>query len=618
MELNELLNTKISRRALFGATGAAAMLSAAWPQAASARMLPMVAESTVLAATTLYADLDAGTAMRKGTAVTLSDYVSGELACGLERLNILSPSLPLASGSITKNTLPLGWEWHSSTSPKTLLDWTEDGITWRGTNAASRYFGGIRTTQEVAAPGESVRVSFKARIFDIDGHAHPTIRVCLLRTTDSKGTLLERAYTSRETALNTCVVELTAPTGGDRGYRLVFTGEAGNSTLDQSASIEVTDVMVVPTTTAGLVGPWLNVPTYSQTGPSGGDLVIFPDADPGNYYLIVRTDEVGWIGIPVEHTSRSASLSVSELLGTDAYATIREFYFIAQSSWKTGWMGRVTGGCSWHPLRYMNIDGLAATSRPESPSQIARATGLVAASSVYSGETNTATVPSLDASTDTWAAAYDSNRWSYLCFKTDENLYIGETTTPAGVRSEIHLSNSLDYDVPYWFSFWFRANTTVTGTSSNNKMIMFQLRYTKNATGDSSALGPEFALEQLKDGQFCVNYRTDDGVAVLSGSSTPAGITTRELGPWEAAAGQWQRLVARTTFSASGGGNLGVWLDGNTLIDTDTPLGYNRLAGPKPRFGSYKFSDSAGAVEIQNFEFGTSSLESRIAHPMPV
>jgi len=471
---------------------------------------------------------------------------------------------------------------------------------------------------DVVQPGHTISVSFRARISDIDGHPHPSVRISLLRTSDSRSTLLERVYTSKDQSGETCVVTLTAPEGGNGGYRLVFTGEAGNDERGQSATFEVRDIMVVSQTPEGMLGPRYNVPPYRRSTYSGGDVTIRPGLAEGAFYLIVRSDEFGWIGVPTTVSSSSQTIRLSEVFGGNACITVREFYLIAQHRWQRGWMNRLAGEGVWRPLRYQNIDGSPGKSRPESPGRLSRATGYFAASSALKNTLNPATVPSLDAPQDTWAAAFDANRWSYLSFKTDQASYIGETSVPAGVRSELHYSASLAYGVAHWFSFWFRCNTTLRDSQDTRKVLLFQTRYTKNLTGDTSGLGPELALEQLSGDRFCVRYRTDNGVPVLSGSGAPAGIVTRQIEPWVAPRGTWQRIVIRATYSASGRGDLGVWLDGRELIDGPTPIGYNRQAGPKPRLGSYKFSDFPSAVEVQNFEFGQKDLFARVNQPLPI
>lgn len=619
MQNESVFNTLLSRRAVLslltvGTSGAAGLALPHAPIFTAAQP-----PADVMSAAFMYCDLGSGRTVRRGIEVSLSQYVSGSRASGPRRPNRLSPDLPFRGWSVDANRLPAGLDWHGASSPKTLVRADEDGVVWRGRNTTSRYFGGIRTVAEVAAPGESISVSFRSRITDVAGHPDAALRISLLRTSDSRSTLLERVSTSREQTPERCVVALTAPAGGSQGYKIVFTGEAGDGTPDQQATFEVRDLMITQIAgTSGRLGDRYLAPSYDRSAYTGGDLTIDPKIDSGDFFLVARTSEFGWVGVPVQVDAQNPLVKVSDVFGDTTCITLEEFYLVARHRWKDGWMSKVSPTASWQPLRYTNVDNAPGLSRPESPSRLSRASGLFAASSVASGAANNFNLPSLDAPPQTWSAAFDSQRWSYLSFKTDKALYIGETTVPPGVRSELHFSDSLTYDIPYWFSFAFRVNTEVKDAQESRKVVLFQTRYTKNATGDTSALGPELALEQLSGGRYAISYRTDDGVPVLSGSATPPGITTRTLGPWTAPAGRWQRVVIRAQYSRSGGGRLGVWLDGTALINSQTPLGYRRDSGPKIRLGSYKFSDYPSTSEFQNLEFGQADLSDRINRPLAI
>lgn len=619
MQHKKLFSTRLSRRAALsllavGTTGAVGLTRPHAPIFAAVEP-----PADVMAAAFMYCNLGTGRTVRRGLEVALSQFVSGRAASGPRRPNRLSASLPFRGGSIDANRLPTGLDWHGASSPKTLVSSDDDGILWRGRNTTSRYFGGIRTAAEIAAPGESISVSFRSRITNVNGHPDAALRISLLRTSDSNSTLLERVSTSREQTLERCVVALTAPAGGTQGYKLVFTGEAGDGTPDQQATFEVRDLMITQLAgTSSRLGDRYSAPPYVRDVYAGGDLTVDPKIDSGDFYMVVKTSEFGWVGVPVQVDAQKPLVRLSEVFGENACITVEEFYLVARHRWTTGWMSKIAPSPSWQPIRYTNVDNTRGLSRPESPSRLSRASGLFAASSVPSGAANKFNLPSLDAPPQTWSAAFDSQRWSYLSFKTDKALYIGETTVPPGVRSELHFSESLNYDIPYWFSFAFRVNTNVKDAQDSRKVVLFQTRYTKNATGDTSALGPELALEQLTGGRYAISYRTDDGVPVLSGSATPPGITTRTLGPWSAPSGRWQRLVIRAQYSRSGGGRLGVWLDGAALINAQTPLGYRRDSGPKIRLGSYKFSDYPSTSEFQNLEFGQSDLSDRITRPLAI
>lgn len=621
MDANKAVTPHLTRRG-FLISGAAVGLGASMNLSSfftTQESAAAAVDATVTNASAIYVNFDTRKASAYGVAKTIGTLVSGDGNVSPGGRNLMAPMLPFSGGNVAANTLPTGLEWHGSSAPKTLLSYTADSVRYLGkTTASTHYFGGVRTKQDVVAQGQSVLVSFNADFVTLKGNPNASLLVQLLRTNDSRATLYERAYNAQEDAGTQCIVRMQAPTGGTGGYRVVFMGSAGSSAAAQEATIDISNISIIPEPAAPTVGIRYAVPPYSRTTMPVKNLLLKPAAPAGEYYVLVRTDEFGWGAENVMLTGTSDQIDVKNLFGSTVDITVREAIVIAASKWTTGWMGRVSTA-AWTPLRYMNIDNTASLSRVESPNRLARATGLVTTSSTVAPEAdNTYPLTNLGAPPETWAASFDASRRSYMAFSTDTAKFIGETTTPSGARSEISFRKSVEFDQHVWTSFWVRPLTTLTDPTDPHKAIFMQFRYTKNATGDSSALGPDLAISQWTNNRLLLEYRTDNGTAVLSGQATPAGISTVQLGPWPYTPGVWNRMVLHTVFSNSGGGYLGFWLNGTKIIDKAVKMGYKRNVGPKLRFGSYKFSESPSKIEIQHLEHGTRDLTSRITRPLPV
>lgn len=516
------------------------------------------------------------------------------------------------------NRLPTGVEWHGSSSPKTLVALGPDSITWRGQNPDSRYFGGIRTSFVVAQPGETVILSMRASIASVQGAPGAALRASLLRTSDGRSTLLERTTTHLETDEVATVIKLRAPTGGTGGFRLALTGEAGSTSFGQSATFSVRDLGIF---TAGGSTSSLtrySAPPYVRSTWDAGTASLTHSAPPGRYQLLLRTAEAGWFGLPIDIRTGQTAMALNDVLEDDERFTLMELMMIPDDQWTDGWLGSLAATGAWKPVRYMELSGASGSPRPESISRLSRASGRTGATSVLRDDPTDSFTPSLDAPSETWACSYNTERRSYMRFETNQKKYVGETTDPSGVRSEMHYLESLDFNTDYWFSFCFRTTSALQDSLDSRRNILFQVRYTKNSVGDTSALSPEFALEQMIGNRFSAVARTDGGRAVLSGAGTPDGITTRTSEIWSAPVARWQRVVVRLNSSPSGGGAVRAWLDGNEISGLAGAVGYRRNSGPKVRYGSYKFSDSPGRVEFQNFEFGREDLSSRVDRPLPI
>lgn len=566
----------------------------------------------------IWIDYTTRTAERAGRPVAFGDVAAGDGRTGGSATNLFGAALPFSGGSLETNRLPTGIEWHGSSSPKSLVAQGQDSIAWRGQNPDSRYFGGVRTTFEVAQPGQTVILSMRASISSVQGAQGASLRASLLRTSDGRSTLLERTTTHLETDEAASVVKLRAPAGGTGGFRLALTGEAGSAAFNQSATFSVRDIGIYTVANSSSNLSRYSAPPYVRAAWNTGSASVKHSAPAGRYQLLLRTAEAGWFGVPFDVQTGQTTTLLKDVLSQDERFTLLELMMIPDSQWVNGWLGTLAGAGAWKPVRYMELTGASGSPRPESLSRLSRASDRMGATSVLRGEATDSFTPSLDAPAETWACSYNTERRSYLRFETNQRKYVGETTDPSGVRSEMHYLEPLEYNTDYWFSFYYRTTSDLQDAQDSRRNILFQVRYTKNTSGDSSALSPEFALEQMIGSRFSAVARTDGGKAVLAGAGTPDGITTRTSQIWTAPLARWQRIVVRLSSSPSGGGSVRAWVDGNELSGLGGPVGYRRNVGPKVRHGSYKFADSPGRVEFQNFEFGRDDLSSRISRPLPI
>lgn len=578
------------------------------------------AQPEVSAVSALYVDFARGTASKLGVAASLASVATGNGVVRPNLTNKLAAILPLTGASVSQNKLPTGLVWHSETTVKTLLAVTQDKVSIRARTTASSplYFGGFRTANDVVQPGQTVLLSFNADIRNVTGDSNSSIRVFLLRVSDQKATLGVRAYNAQETENLLSVIRLKAPAGGSSGYRLVFTVEAGASKAGQQLDFDISNLMLIPDPAIEpTIGSRYALPSKFRDSVSSANVVLSPKTAAGIYYVIYRTTEFGWGAESVTLKSTTDTVNISSLLGASVNVTIQELYVIAQGKWKTGWMDKLSPTTKWYPARYLNMGGDRSKARPESPNRLSRMTGMPAALSAVAAEGN-GSIPNLAVPAVTWAASYNPNRLSHHAFEADTAKYINDTMDTGGVRSELLPGESVPFEQDEWISFWTRTATPIRDTVTSRHSVLFQYRYVNNATGDSSRLSPEVAFEQLTQNRFRLRYRSDNGVAVLSGDSSASGITTVAVDPVFYQPGKWNAIVVRVRFSKTGGGHIGFWCNGKKLIDQDAAVGYKRDVGPRLHYGSYKFSDYAHRVEFQHMEYGTRDLSSRITSPLPV
>ena len=85
--------------------------------------------------------------------------------------------------------------------------------------------------------------------------------------------------------------------------------------------------------------------------------------------------------------------------------------------------------------------------------------------------------------------------------------------------------------------------------------------------------------------------------------------------------GVWHHFVHAVRFDPDGAGRLRIWIDGRPVVDVDNvAIGFRDLLGPYIKHGLYRNvgDDSRQVAWFANFEVGPTSLEGRIANPLPL
>lgn len=99
-------------------------------------------------------------------------------------------------------------------------------------------------------------------------------------------------------------------------------------------------------------------------------------------------------------------------------------------------------------------------------------------------------------------------------------------------------------------------------------------------------------------------------------AATPANTpTTRRVLVSNPKRNEWMRFVFKVNFDWQDGGTGGVkaWVNGNLVIDDQTPVGFNDQAGPYAKFGIYRGAAlETMAVIYHNVLFGYQDLSYRI------
>lgn len=585
---------------------------------ADAVSLTTATVASIKSASALYVNFSSATAQKNATSTSFSDAVSGAsgTVCAATQ-NLLGDYLPFTGASVSTNTLPAGLEWHSASATKVLTTATNDRIVYRGTTTSSlpNYYGGVRTTANVVMPGQTVLLAFVADLSNVIGDTNASICVSLLRISDQKTTMEARVYNYQESPGTLVTARLSAPAGGTDGYRIVITVKAGSSAAGQSVLVDLSNIVAMVEPPAPLVGSRYAIPPYFRDATAAQDVVLSPQTAGGTYHVVVSTDEFGWACGVTQLSGTTDTVSLQEVFGPSVSMSLNEVYLVATSQWQRGWLDVLSPVLNWTPLRFMNINNSLSSSRPESPNRLSRTTGMPGALSASTSEPN-GHIPGLAVPVTTWAASYNPDRLSHVAFQADTLKYIGDSKAGAGVRSEVLPGQPVSFDQDIWLSMWVRATTTLSDPLYDRYAVMFQYRYVKNATGDTSGLSPDLAFEQIPNNRYRLQYRTDNGTSDLSGDASSTAITTTDVGPFNYAVGQWYPLVVHVRFSNSGGGYLGFWFNGQKIIDQPVAVGYNRDLGPALHYGSYKFSDYKSNVEFQHIEHGTVDLSSRISTPL--
>ncbi|WP_394771464.1 heparin lyase I family protein [Lacisediminihabitans sp.] len=576
--------------------------------------------ATIARASALYVNFGNGLTLRNGVAASLTGATYGTGMIRSAGTNLLGSVLPFAGANVTENKLPTGLTWQGTSSPKVLKSVSAEGLVFTGstTTASPSSFGGIRTSIDVAQPGQTVLLSLRSNIGGLTGDPNASIVAFLFRESDQTSTMAVRVHNVQEPVNGVSIIRMKAPNTGTEGFQLVLSTQAGKPGPGQSASIGLAQLLVLNEPAAApTIGSRYATPSYFAKTSAASNLLLAPRAAAGIYFLIVRTAEFGWGAETVSLSDAQSTIDIKSVFGVAVNMTIREVYVIAQSAWQPGWMDILSPTPDWTNVRYMNIDGSVGSSRPLSPAALSRMSGMPAGLSALASDLNR-NLPTLGAPDVANAVAFNALRLSHQAFEADTTHYVADSPTSIGIHSELWPANSVAFDRDEWISFWTRTATPILDAPGNGEVTIFQYRYVNNVSGDSSALAPELSLAQLTGDRFALRIRTDRGLPVLSGSSTPAGIYSVEVPPVAYRPGQWNAIVVRVRFSNTGGGYVAFWCNGVKLFDQAVGVGYNRNIGPRLHYGVYKYSAYANRTEFQHMENGARSLASRVASPLPI
>ncbi|MCV7226047.1 polysaccharide lyase [Mycolicibacterium komossense] len=175
-------------------------------------------------------------------------------------------------------------------------------------------------------------------------------------------------------------------------------------------------------------------------------------------------------------------------------------------------------------------------------------------------------------------------------------------------RRRVELEQRRDSGVYYVAgnTLWASWSTLITdqraGFDGPNTSIIHQWHQ-----HPSSAIAPPPFAVYLDSGNLVIGARSSaGGVAAYTGPAPASWVPTR--------------FVVSATLGASG--HLSVWLNGDQIINVDTPIGYYHEGLPYLAYvksGIYmNNTHTVDALYHANIEFGLDDLSSRIGLPLPI
>ena len=323
-----------------------------------------------------------------------------------------------------------------------------------------------------------------------------------------------------------------------------------------------------------------DVPPVVTATATAQDVTV--QVSPGNYYAFAWTDERGVIGEPVTVAEGASSFSLRSTLGN----------------------GKVTKIAVWRKTDY--VDGAIEVLEPPvfepvgkfESALLERASDKITSASrmAYSGPA----APAFFVATNRFGR-------SKVVIDPGQHDPLGRVDQ---CRAEV-IGKTYSHGVDLWTSFAFKTDALMAGLNvgAGSYAIIWQWH---DGWAEPNPISPSLYLMLWPNGILGLwTISTTDPLAPYSGVLRWHGQTIVE---------GWNRVVMRANLSQSGGGQLGMWLNGENVYPwQNTPVGHNKAGGARPQYGYYGVNGRKPVVmERANMEFGVRDLSSRITNPLPI
>lgn len=563
-----------------GATKTKTALDAEYTTYTAAADLAAGTPGRLAALAAAYVDKPAGEVLQAGVIVPefelFRSVTPGAVTAGALRVNpAYTNALPALDGTPgivgAGGKLPGAWPNAVAAVSKEIISVSSRQLVVQFGTAADRYFGGFRT-DEIYLPGEQI-LTFDAEITGVDDSPLISLSVSLVDSSNTR--LVETRVLFAGEPRRRLVLRLPAQTG-PRRLQFLINGWTDDLSAGRRPRLLLANMSMHPAAITGSK-PSLQ-PEYELGSVPARDVVL--NVPRGDYVILAQTPQ-GTISAAA--TASAAGLDLRAALGGSA--VISRLAVIRSSLYRPG---------------------LGDYDFPKKP------TAVYGTEAAFAGPLSRAIdAPQLTAG----GSAARSHAHTYAIQVTrpgsaiftlepgDRASQDGPTQERAEVREEIELP----YNRSVWFSDQFRV-IEYDYTGAEQYTLMHQAMADPNP-GDPAA-SPEYSLtaRPQPDGTIRIAVLCRSGVNTVSAS-------------WQAfiRRNEWHHVITEVQFARTGNGLLRIWLDGNKVFDQAVPVGYNRTAGPKFRFGTYANSDTVRRViEHANVEYGITPLTDRITNPLPI
>ncbi len=195
---------------------------------------------------------------------------------------------------------------------------------------------------------------------------------------------------------------------------------------------------------------------------------------------------------------------------------------------------------------------------------------------------------------------------------------VGETGLPSDTsyssqRAEFEGTNVyMPRRTDYWWSFAYR----MTGNPPDSGWCSIVQVHQRPDPGEFEG-SPPFGMFWVRNGSLQIHRRFDPNSTTTSESVTniPVTITANMT------TSLWHKVVLKLNFDyGDGTGALSCWYDSQSTVQlSNVAMGFNDVRDVYPKFGIYRGTCTGiNELEFANMEFGTASLLSRVASPLPI